>query len=193
MFTVKEFCEFVKISRATYFRMQCDGSGPKSTTIGKSAVRIKQADALAWLDQQPTVGAHRLKADSFQQVEQARLAVLVDADLPDDAELGTTAAAAFLARSVKTLAMWRSTGKGGPPYRKRGRVTYRVGDLRAFVGGKLRTSTAAGASLGPTAMAPGRLHTVKPGAKKKAPAKRDDVPRLFEPPPKSRKRTTPRP
>lgn len=49
-------------------------------------------------------------------------------------------AAAFLGRSVKTLANYRSRG-GGPPYFKRGRIYYREDDLTAWLNAAQKTST----------------------------------------------------
>lgn len=50
-------------------------------------------------------------------------------------------AAAFVKRSVKTLANYRSKG-GGPKFSRVGnRITYRLDDLRAWLNSGHRTST----------------------------------------------------
>ena len=52
----------------------------------------------------------------------------------DDRLLSPGEAAETLNRSQKTLASWRSQGRG-PRWRKlEGRVAYRIADLRAFIG-----------------------------------------------------------
>ena len=53
--------------------------------------------------------------------------------LGDDRLLSPGEAAETLNRAPKTLAQWRSQGRG-PRWRKiEGRVAYRIGDLRAFI------------------------------------------------------------
>ena len=54
--------------------------------------------------------------------------------------LSPAQAAAFLGRSVKTLANYRHKGTG-PAYRKRGRIYYLRSDLIAWLDGARRTST----------------------------------------------------
>lgn len=54
---------------------------------------------------------------------------------PDDALLLPHEAAALLRRAPKTLASWRSLGRG-PRWRKlEGRALYAMGDLRRFMQG----------------------------------------------------------
>lgn len=58
--------------------------------------------------------------------------------LHDDALLLPTEAATLLRRAPKTLAQWRSLGKG-PRWRKlEGRAFYAMGDLRAFIAGEVQ-------------------------------------------------------
>ena len=57
--------------------------------------------------------------------------------LNDDALLLPHEAAALLRRAPKTLAQWRSLGKG-PRWRKlEGRALYAMGDLRAYIAGEV--------------------------------------------------------
>jgi len=59
---IEEFCEFMRISRATYYRMLHAGAGPRLTLIF-GAVRIRKDDALSWLDDQPQVEPEPVTAD----------------------------------------------------------------------------------------------------------------------------------
>ncbi|MCP3719125.1 helix-turn-helix domain-containing protein [Paraburkholderia sp. CNPSo 3281] len=49
-----------------------------------------------------------------------------------DGRIDTKGAATYTGYTVKTLAMWRSQGKG-PPFVKRGRVWYFIADLDAWL------------------------------------------------------------
>ena len=60
--TIEEFCEFMRISRATYYRMIHAGAGPRLTLIF-GAVRIRKDDALSWLDDQPQIEPEPLPAN----------------------------------------------------------------------------------------------------------------------------------
>jgi predicted DNA-binding transcriptional regulator AlpA len=48
MFTLKEFCEFAKISRAQFYVLKAQGRGPKLFHIGKS-VRVTKEAAQEWV------------------------------------------------------------------------------------------------------------------------------------------------
>ena len=52
--TIEEFCEFVKIGRPTYYRMQRAHAGPRLTLICGQP-RIKKDDAIAWVASQPVI------------------------------------------------------------------------------------------------------------------------------------------
>jgi predicted DNA-binding transcriptional regulator AlpA len=54
LFTIEEFCQFVRISKATFYRIQKDGAGPTMTLIG-SAMRIRKQHALDWVAAQPVL------------------------------------------------------------------------------------------------------------------------------------------
>lgn len=58
--------------------------------------------------------------------------------LGDDRLLSPREAAKTLNRAPKTLASWRSMGRG-PRWRKlEGRIAYRIADLRQFIAGEVR-------------------------------------------------------
>jgi len=59
-----------------------------------------------------------------------------------DGRLDAANAALYLGLSVKTLAMWRSTGTGGPAYIKRGKIFYFRAELDAWLHEGRATSTA---------------------------------------------------
>lgn len=59
--------------------------------------------------------------------------------LPDSAVVRTTEAALMLTRSVRTLQNWRYR-RVGPPYQLGSTVTYKLGDLRAYVDGCTTTA-----------------------------------------------------
>lgn len=52
VYTVEEFCEAMKISRPTFYRMQRKGQGPTVTHVA-GAVRIRKEHAVQWLNEQP--------------------------------------------------------------------------------------------------------------------------------------------
>lgn len=59
--------------------------------------------------------------------------------LPDSAVVRTDEAALMLTRSVRTLQNWRYR-RVGPSYQLGSKVTYKVGDLRAYVDGCTTTA-----------------------------------------------------
>jgi hypothetical protein len=49
LYTVKEFCEAVRISERQYFRMRAAGDGPRVTVLGGRHV-ISRNEMLRWLE-----------------------------------------------------------------------------------------------------------------------------------------------
>ncbi|WP_368693175.1 hypothetical protein [Paraburkholderia sp. EG286B] len=74
-----------------------------------------------------------------------------------DGRTDTKGAALYSGYTVKTLAMWRSQGKG-PPFVKRGRVWYFIADLDAWL--------CEGASRGATSAAEGKRERRAPRSAK---------------------------
>jgi hypothetical protein len=60
--------------------------------------------------------------------------------LPDHETMSPKLAAYYLGCSVKTLANMRWRGDG-PRFVKLGRIRYRMSDLKAYIEGRIRTST----------------------------------------------------
>jgi hypothetical protein len=70
-----------------------------------------------------------------EQVETIKVTIL------PDGRMDTDNAAKYIGRTPKTMAMWRSQGKG-PPYIRRGRIYYYRLDLDEWLADGRATSTA---------------------------------------------------
>jgi hypothetical protein len=47
-YTIPEWCELERVSRAQYYRLKAAGKGPKTHNVGEKAPRISHDAAKAW-------------------------------------------------------------------------------------------------------------------------------------------------